>query len=82
MHEFKPANSGVEIPLPRPAYQTRVITEQREHSARRDRLAEFVNGPAFDNVDRAEQIRLLAQLGAMNLLDRILSERIAHFPPA
>lgn len=65
----------------RPAYQQRVITEQREHSARRDKLAEFMNGPAFAAVDYAERCRLQDQLGAMNKLDRILLDRIAHFDP-
>lgn len=64
----------------RPAYQQRVITEQREHSARRDRLAEFINGPAFDAVDEDERNRLRRQLSLMNDLDRVLVDRIAHFP--
>ena len=79
----KPANSGVEVPLPgeRPVYQQRVITEQREHSNRRDRLAEFINGPLFDKVDEGERVRLRVQLHHMNNLDLVLRDRIAHFDP-
>lgn len=60
-------------------YQERVVTEQREHSARRDRLAEFINGPMFASVGEDEQNRLRRQLGIMNDLDRVLVERIANF---
>lgn len=65
----------------RRAYQQRVIVEQREHSARRDRLAEFINGPLFAKVDDDERSRLHRQLSAMNELDRVLLDRLAHFDP-
>ena len=80
---LKPANSGVEVPLPgeRPVHQQRVITEQREHSNQRDRLAEFINGPLFDKVDEDERVRLRVQLHHMNNLDLVLRDRIAHFDP-
>ena len=77
---LKPANSG-DVPTPRPVYQQRVITEQREHSNRRDRLAEFINGPLFDKVDEDERVRLRVQLHHMNNLDLVLRDRIAHFDP-
>ena len=81
---LKPANSGVEVPLPgeRPAYQTRVIAEATDLDARRDALKAFIQGPLFDKVDIAEQARLKLQFQMMTGYAIVLHDRIANFPPA
>lgn len=62
-----------------PSYQRRVMTERDELVDRAHKLAAFTVTPTFNRLDDAEQVRMGAQLVAMNTLAAILSERIAAF---
>lgn len=85
---LKPANSGVEVPVPgeaaslnpRPAYQQRVIAEAVDLDTRRDALKAFIQGPVFATVDIAEQARLKLQFQMMTGYAIVLRDRIANFP--
>ncbi len=82
-----------QISMPEPVkpadWQQRVIDEQKELEARRDRLAEFINAPSnptgvvgmsvFGKLDIEEKKRLYIQLSIMNQYVRILDERITAF---
>jgi hypothetical protein len=65
----------------REPWQQRVITEYLELTARRDKLAEFINGPIFkaSDIDFLEKLRLYHQLRAMNSYQVILAEHIGAF---
>lgn len=85
---LKPANSGVEVPVPgeaaslnpRPAYQQRVIAEATDLDTRRLALAEFIKGPVFGTLDIGEQARLKLQFQMMTGYAIVLHDRMAHFP--
>ena len=70
-----------------PTYQQRVVSEKAYLDDNLVRLKSFITGggmvngdAAFNNLDHHEQVRLRAQLIAMQAYSSILGERIAAFP--
>lgn len=61
------------------AYQARVKDEEAELSEKIAKLAVFIAGEPFDELDRAEQMRLGNQLSVMCQYANILRERIEGF---
>lgn len=76
--EIKSDNNGL---LP---HQQRVVNERDELVGRMAKLYGFINGggPAFNQLDNAEQYRLRRQLGHMTSYAEVLDERIAAFQSA
>lgn len=60
-------------------HQQRVVAERDELVDRLNRLAAFMQSPAFDGVDIAEQSRLQQQRHIMGQLAAVLNARIAAF---
>lgn len=65
-------------------HQQRVVNERDELVDRMAKLYGFINGggPAFNQLDNAEQYRLRRQLGHMTSYAEVLDERIAAFQSA
>ena len=61
------------------AYQHRVIDEKNELGDRLSKLEAFVGDEAFYNIAEEQQNLLRLQLGAMQLYDLILRQRIKKF---
>lgn len=62
-----------------PEHQQRVITEKAENDERLTKLRAFLDGERIATVGQTEQIRLRLQADIMDLLSRVLGERIAAF---
>lgn len=89
MTHLKPANSGVEVPIPehkqRPDWQQRVIDEYRTLKEQCGKLASFVAGDAesaFGRLDEDVQGLMRQQLGHMAAYADVLRARIDRFEPA
>ena len=61
-------------------HQERVITELKELTDKREKLALFIGGsPFFANLGSDEQSRLRRQFDIMVQYEGVLQERIEHF---
>ena len=60
-------------------YQEGAEEERAELNRKIQKLAGFVESTRFADVDRAEQIRLIEQLGVMRIYSAILTRRIVLF---
>jgi hypothetical protein len=60
-------------------YQQRVIRERHELNKKIHNLVEFMDTDTYDEIDRAEQKRLLKQLEIMTRYSNVLSDRIEAF---
>jgi len=62
-------------------HQQRVVTELKELTEKREKLALFMNGnPNWGLLPEAEQQRLRRQFDIMVQYEGVLQERIDHFP--
>ena len=71
------SNTPVEQDIP--PYQQRVVDEKAELDDKIEKLAKFVYGDTFTNVETDERVRLYRQLVVMKHYAKILGERIAAF---
>lgn len=60
-------------------YQERVVEEKKELALKIDKLANFMNGPGFNQVLQMEQHRMRVQHAAMMTYLLALAARIAAF---
>lgn len=61
-------------------HEQRVVVEKAQLDARFSKLGDFLGSNAFKLLAEEDQILLLNQHGAMNVLSRILGQRIERFP--
>lgn len=60
-------------------HQERVVNERKELTDKREKLALFIGGKAFNTLPDDEQSRLRRQFDIMLQYEGILQERIDHF---
>lgn len=60
-------------------HQQRVVEEKDDLDGKCNRLAGFISGDVFSNLDEAEKSRLNRQLVVMSSYSEILAERITAF---
>ena len=63
-------------------HQERVVVEKSELNDKITKLSVFLNGSTFHKLPPDEQLRMTAQLDAMQRYSNILGERIAAFKPS
>ena len=61
-------------------HQQRVVDEKQELDEKIGKLMPFLMTSIFENLDEAEQERMIRQLHLMSGYSEVLGERIAAFP--